>query len=380
MGNGNGAHSGNDAVARLEKRVDDLEREIRLISNRIVSFMAFTKGAIAVALAVGLVSVGYQVLFGKGERGEKGNAGPGIHIAEQNPPDDTRGIPGSVYVSTTTWDVWGPKKETTWQGTHCGTLRGTDGVDGTDGRDGTVFVLSSTVPDSTEVPPGSVHLDTSTLELRGPSAIGGWPEPAATLVTTLTDVPIGSLIPFAGRLNDEFEFDLQQAGWLICDGRPIPSDSRFDELRAVLQGTGWTENPNRTTPDLQGMFVRGVDNRANSQSRDSDPRFYGDSAQSRVGTNDRIGSWQPWATGIPGDWRISEPTNVTQYGDNVRFIHAQAGGPGGFSAAAGGGTDHVRPFPNLQYHRHRLQGRDTETRPINVGVYWIIKGASRPRG
>lgn len=52
-------------------------------------------------------------------------------------------------------------------------------------------------------------------------------------------MPVGSIVAFGG--------DSAPAGWLLCDGQPIPGDDVFSELRAILGQT--------TTPDLRGRTL-----------------------------------------------------------------------------------------------------------------------------
>jgi hypothetical protein len=59
----------------------------------------------------------------------------------------------------------------------------------------------------------------------------------------VTIQPVGSITAYAGRSTPK--------GWLLCDGKPIPSGKEYDELRKLL-GT-------KDTPNLQGYFLRGFD-------------------------------------------------------------------------------------------------------------------------
>jgi hypothetical protein len=54
--------------------------------------------------------------------------------------------------------------------------------------------------------------------------------------------PVGSIVAYPGAIAPK--------GWLLCDGKPIPAGSTFDELRKL---TG------ANTPDFQGYFLRGID-------------------------------------------------------------------------------------------------------------------------
>ncbi len=58
----------------------------------------------------------------------------------------------------------------------------------------------------------------------------------------MTIQPIGAITAYAGTSPPN--------GWLLCDGKAIPPGSQYDELRHLV-GTN--------TPDLQGYFLRGLD-------------------------------------------------------------------------------------------------------------------------
>ena len=55
-------------------------------------------------------------------------------------------------------------------------------------------------------------------------------------------VPSGSIMPFIGTQAP--------AGWVLCDGAPLPTDGSADYLIALLGSNN--------APNLQGMFLRGT--------------------------------------------------------------------------------------------------------------------------
>jgi microcystin-dependent protein len=103
---------------------------------------------------------------------------------------------------------------------------------------------------------------------------------------TMVEVPVGTIVPFAGQPRRTAE--LQSQGWLKCNGDSV---SRLDypELYVAI-GTqyGGDGNPNFALPDLRGMMLRGADEAA---GRDS-----GSARRRQQGTNliigDAPGSWQ----------------------------------------------------------------------------------------
>lgn len=61
-------------------------------------------------------------------------------------------------------------------------------------------------------------------------------------------LPVGTILPFAG------DRDLIPIGWLLCDGKPIPPGSEYDNLRKVLNHRFGVEK----LPDLRGRATIGA--------------------------------------------------------------------------------------------------------------------------
>jgi microcystin-dependent protein len=77
---------------------------------------------------------------------------------------------------------------------------------------------------------------------------------------TFGDFPIGTIIPFAGTLNQQ---QLQAQGWLYCNGNTV-SRTQYEKLFSVI-GTGFGGGDGISTyglPDLRGRFFRGANNNA----------------------------------------------------------------------------------------------------------------------
>ena len=104
----------------------------------------------------------------------------------------------------------------------------------------------------------------------------------------LSSPPIGSVCPYAGQVNPVTGAEnplwahadckpqaaqpgqeaaspinyLEQAGWILCDGRSLPA-TQYPELFAVLgtlYGEGGTETARTfNIPDYRGLFLRGTD-------------------------------------------------------------------------------------------------------------------------
>ena len=150
-------------------------------------------------------------------------------------------------------------------------------------------------------------------------------------------------------------------GWLMCDGKAIPSGDQYDALRTVLG--------NANTPDLRGVFLRGLDS-----GRGTD-------------ANRVLGSLQTDA------FRVHRHTATVS--GNGEHNHNPAGNNNGGSLVRQRGNDRsgsgIRSSSNINSneifwekvfgtqggtHTHSVAIADnggTETRPINVAVNYIIK-------
>ncbi len=87
---------------------------------------------------------------------------------------------------------------------------------------------------------------------------------AAMATDAENSVPPGCIMPYVG-----LEIP---AGWLICDGSPIPTGPEYAALRAVC---GWK------TPDLRGRMILGVDGAANRVTAAEADIIYGSSGADR---------------------------------------------------------------------------------------------------
>ncbi len=99
--------------------------------------------------------------------------------------------------------------------------------------------------------------------------------------------PPGSIMAFAGPTNHIPD------GWLLCDGRSLPtSDTNYARLYAAI-GTAWGAGgtTNFNLPDLRGMFLRGVTGARTDAW--ADPQFTNRVAQAAGGSQgNSVGSVQ----------------------------------------------------------------------------------------
>ncbi len=161
-------------------------------------------------------------------------------------------------------------------------------------------------------------------------------------------VPTGSIMPYIGTTAP--------AGWLMCDGTAIPSGTFSDDLKALLGTT--------TTPDLRAMFLRGAGT-GNSKTGPTVKQVQQDSFKTHFhGVNINTNA----------DGGHSHTT--TFYNDD--YNNSGNGTPSGTGLIRDGGAGYTRPTSAVGDHSHNVNGNsastgDTETRPINYGVNYIIK-------
>jgi microcystin-dependent protein len=181
-------------------------------------------------------------------------------------------------------------------------------------------------------------------------------------------VPVGTVVAFAGEKSKI------PAGWLVCDGQSYSTTDYVQLYNAV--GTAWGgSGTSFKVPDLRGMFLRGVDD-----GRGKDPNAGSRIASNTGGnTGDNVGS-------IQGDeFKSHKHTGNTT--TNGNHTHNNDGGEYVFSDGnrTAGETDGTVGETNLHHrkshhtsgnHSHTLNVDKTggsETRPVNAGVFYIIK-------
>lgn len=161
------------------------------------------------------------------------------------------------------------------------------------------------------------------------------------------------------------------AGWMICDGAVLDA-KEYSEIATLLDKTYGAEGPGKVKlPDFRGVFLRGLDARA-QQDGGKDPdvlkRDGGPTVGSRQGyaTARPIGA--PFKTG-----NADKDHDHSLTGNNART----EGGPNHFGSGDGRG---MAPAASITIgksgkdHTHTVDaGGDAETRPLNVAVHWIIR-------
>lgn len=191
---------------------------------------------------------------------------------------------------------------------------------------------------------------------------------AGTVATSA--VPPGTVVAYGG--------ENVPAGWLLCDGAAIDRTTYAALFGAIGVAHG---GGNGTTtfnlPDYRGRFLRGVSagtsNDPDTASRGA-PQAGSPTVTGGYGnTGNSVGSVQQWATGLPAGLTMD-----TQ----GAHAHTIAGGAYGAAGAQSPGTGfaggtsyrfNAIVVDTAGAHAHTISGGDSETRPANVYVNYLIK-------
>lgn len=170
-------------------------------------------------------------------------------------------------------------------------------------------------------------------------------------------VPSGSIIPFIGNQAP--------AGWVLCDGAPLPTDGSADYLIALLGSNN--------APNLQGMFLRGTG--TSPVNNQAGPALMATQEDQNKEHNHGAGSL---ITDTKGSHNHANGAydNVLKY-DGQHTID----GPSTDATSSSEREPNLRssrPMNNAGAHEHNVLGNtafagELESRPVNYGVNYIIK-------
>jgi len=213
-------------------------------------------------------------------------------------------------------------------------------------------------------------------------------------------VPVGTIMPFAGPTSEIPD------RWLLCDGS-VESKSSYPELARIIRTTWDTwyasggASDSFRLPDLQGRFLRGVDPVGRWDPGCKEEAVAGDKREEEYRGGFRtvdaceVGTYQDGSTALP----IINPYQTSQVGPHSHshrdVFHAEGGdwmqgntarnsarktidNPSGVGSGASDFNNHSGAYETSTtesggQHNHTVSGGgDTETRPINAAVHWII--------
>ncbi|MBX9722619.1 MAG: phage tail protein, partial [Candidatus Obscuribacterales bacterium] len=204
----------------------------------------------------------------------------------------------------------------------------------------------------------------------------------SAIVESSTDnfvlVPLGSVVPYAGSAA---LIQSKGTNWMLCDGKPLSKDEYPDLYKIIGTAHGDGRDSNNTKisdfnlPDYRGYFLRGVDSGAGR-----DPES-GNRAQAKLGgnTGDHVGSVQTYATALPHN-NSFKTTAQGGHSHTLQGHHLEADSGSGFNGSGlksdsspAANWDQVFATSSSGNHEHLLVGGDSETRPNNVNVNWLIR-------
>ena len=194
-------------------------------------------------------------------------------------------------------------------------------------------------------------------------AIGNKRRSSQNLSKRPLDLPAATVHAFAGTTAPE--------GWAMCDGSAV-SRTEYAALFAAI-GTTYGVGDGSTTfnlPDMRGEFLRGLDNMgtaAGARGKDVD------------GTARTVGQTQSQATAANGLSTTSGGSHTHRL--SIRGVTASGSNASGTASLMNNtptGTAVTLNSNNTanttgSTHSHSMQSSDTETRPANMAINYIIK-------
>jgi microcystin-dependent protein len=192
-------------------------------------------------------------------------------------------------------------------------------------------------------------------------AIGNKRRSSQSLSKRPLDLPAGTVHAFAGTSAPE--------GWAMCDGSEV-SRTDYAALFAVISTTYGVGDGLDTfnLPDMRGQFLRALDDMGTAQ---------GAAGVDADGTARTVGQTQGNATATNG-LSVNNDSSL----DGSFYVHGDGASvtTGNFSktidviqntwGSGGGDTDRITFNGN---HNHGMSSTDSETRPTNMGINYIIK-------
>lgn len=194
------------------------------------------------------------------------------------------------------------------------------------------------------------------------------------------NMPVGTILAYAGKVTGKHRDKLWRAGWLPCDGATIRETEGLPVFEVIHRFWGGDEEKqDYMLPDLRGRFARGVNHK--QKKLDDNKRLLGDpeasgrtpSAAGGKGAN-HVGSIQGYATAPPGNEFSGRTDDGARKGNKMGEKTGNKGP--GTNPANGLGNNVKDATMSISPHKHKFTvtaGGDLETRPVNVYVNWIIK-------
>lgn len=164
-------------------------------------------------------------------------------------------------------------------------------------------------------------------------------------------VPTGAIMPFIGTTAPN--------GWLLCDGSAIPNNSYTANLIALLGSAN--------TPNLNGLFLRGTGTHATGQAGPALKAVQQDSFEEHNHTLS--------ANNVTAN---ANGNHSHSFSFSRNFDAMNGGNKGNVWRDESGTLPYNGTTTAAGNHTHTVSGTsdntgDSETRPVNYGVHYIIK-------
>ena len=200
----------------------------------------------------------------------------------------------------------------------------------------------------------------------------------------MIEVPIGTVVAFAGEIVDTDKAVFIEQNWLLCNGAALSSNDRkfnalFQHIKTAHGNASNDTDPatDFNLPDYRGLFLRGVAHARIDRDKNTDDRTTPFPLERNGGNSgNKVGSYQPDATKKPNKDFITNRENNHTHSDPT-----WNGRPGNFELATEyrgrGGVDFGAESAQTSAsggHSHNVEsGGDDETRPKNSYVNYIIR-------
>jgi microcystin-dependent protein len=183
----------------------------------------------------------------------------------------------------------------------------------------------------------------------------------SSLFTAQSTVPAGTILAYGGTTGP--------TGFLLCDGGSYLRTDYADLFTAIGTAFGAADSTHFNVPDFRGRFLRGYDGTASI-----DPDKASRTALKTGGNiGNNIGSEQADAT-AKNSLALTDPGHDHSRNTSGFEEGATAGsGSGGYSTTSGSRNFYAYTDTSADTTGITLGNGDSETRPINVAVNFIIK-------
>lgn len=163
----------------------------------------------------------------------------------------------------------------------------------------------------------------------------------------INNMPVGTIMPFVG--TDAKLAALDAKGWLLCNGRRV-SKTKYPQLFDTIEYMCGGEGNEFDLPDLQGVFLRGVDSADGAKQRDPDSaERTSQSSGEKIGRRVLSRQSDQFA-------EHNHNIHIVVHHDNIHMANK---------------PEYWKPAVDVKLENTSNAG-GKETRPKNVYVYYII--------